>query len=246
LNTNHFRSAQHIAISAALALTIHIIAVIAFSYIIPEPDKKIRTVPVVIISPQGSITNRSTPQPSKSSPSDARISTESNAEFFTTDDNNKKAKTENSNDSNSPHLPALNQPLRQQQRREGLTTLFSRNLKNRQLDENKQISTKDTAKLSEYQQRLIQHMLQGKLYDKFHRILNSNNSNNSNTLDYTLNLWLLPNGAIKNASIKTSSGIDEIDKLAITAAYNASPYPKPPPADAATRYQYEVPVQYQP
>ncbi len=197
---------------------------------------------MVIISPQGSMTNRSTPQPSKSSPSDARISTESNAEFFTTH-NNKKAKTENTNDSNSPHLPALNQPLRQQQRREGLTTLFSRNLKNRQLEENKQISTKDTAKLSEYQQRLIQHMLQGKLYDKFHRILNSNNSK---TLDYTLNLWLLPNGAIKNASIKTSSGIDEIDKLAITAAYNASPYPKPPLADAATRYQYEVPVQYQP
>jgi len=124
-----------------------------------------------------------------------------------------------------------------------ITTLFSKNLKNKQLDENKQISTKDTAKLSEYQQRLIQHMLQGKLYDKFHRILNSNNSK---TLDYTLNLWLLPNGAIKNASIKTSSGIDEIDKLASTAAYNANPYPKPPQADAATRYQYEVPVQYQP
>jgi len=245
LNTNHFRSAHHIAISVALALTIHILAVLAFSYITSEPDKSIRTVPVVIISPQGTITNKPTSQQSKSSPRDARISTKGSSEFFTSSNNNKnkKAKRENTNNSNSPRLPGLNQPLRQQQSREGLTTLFSQSLENKQLEQNKQLSTKETTKLSEYQHRLIQHMLQGKLYDKFHRILNSNNTK---TLNYTLNLWLLSNGAIKNASIKTSSGIEEIDKLAITAAYNASPYPKPPSADAAIRFQYEVPVQYQP
>jgi len=106
----------------------------------------------------------------------------------------------------------------------------------------KQISTIEAPTLSDYQIALLQHMLRGGLYDQFHDIMYSHSQTD---LNYTLRLTLFENGAIRNAALKESSGIKELDKLAITAAYNASPYPPPPKDDASKGYQYSIPVKYQ-
>ncbi|MFV8571688.1 TonB family protein [Marinobacter sp. SBS5] len=45
--------------------------------------------------------------------------------------------------------------------------------------------------------------------------------------EMTLELRILPNGALTRARIKESTGMDNIDRAAHRAALSASPYPKP-------------------
>jgi len=245
LNNSHYQGQHQIAICIALALAIHALSIIAFKLITHDTNKKPQTVEVVLLANQGAKSTLNSSSSSLIDASEKLVDTNSQSTFKTRSNTNEDKNTSPAHESkkNTQQLPTLNQSNRQQISRDGLTSLFSQSPKVTNQKNEKQVSTRNAAKLSDYQKRLIKHMLQGKLYDQFHRIMKEKNAT---TVSYTLSLWLLPSGAIKNAAIKETSGIQEIDKRAISAAYSASPYPKPPPGDTATRFKYEVPVQYKP
>lgn len=104
-----------------------------------------------------------------------------------------------------------------------------------------QISTKSVAELSDYELALLTQLSQEVLYDEFHPIMLYNTKTQ---VDYILSLRLFKNGAIRSAALAKSSGIEEIDRLAIQTAYQASPFPAPPTKDAAIDYRYQIPIIY--
>ncbi len=104
-----------------------------------------------------------------------------------------------------------------------------------------QISSKDLPKLSEYETKLLQRLSQRALYDEFHNVMIVNTRSH---VKYVLSLRLFSTGAIRSAQIIESSGIAEIDRLAIQTAYRASPYPAPPASDAAQEFRYQIPIIY--
>ena len=141
---------------------------------------------------------------------------------------------------NTPVVPRNNNPA---SAFEGLQNIFSRN-KNIETSQNaiQQFSTKSLNDLSDYEIQLLQRLARNELYDGFHRVMEHFNQDK---VGYTISLILFPNGAIKNAQIKESSSIPEIDQLAIKSAFQASPYPKPPSADIAIDFKYDIPIIYQ-
>lgn len=108
-------------------------------------------------------------------------------------------------------------------------------------NEIRQVSTKSLNELSDYEIQLLQRLARNELYDSFHRVMDRFNQD---TVGYTISLILFPNGAIKNAQIKESSSIPEIDQLAIKSAYQASPFPKPPGKDINFDFKYDIPIIY--
>ncbi len=125
---------------------------------------------------------------------------------------------------------------------EGLQNIFSKtHNKNRPQNEVQQISSQSLDQLSDYEIQLLQKLAKKELYDAFHQVMQRYNQEK---VDYTVTLYLFPNGAIKNATLKESSNIKEIDQLAIQAAFQASPFPKPPAKDIANNYQYDIPIIY--
>jgi len=126
---------------------------------------------------------------------------------------------------------------------QGLKNIFSSEKQNKALSENQQISTKSAEQLSNYEITLLKKLQKDVLYDQFHAVMKANKKDR---LEYVLTLTLLSNGAIKNAQVKQSSGIQEIDKLAKQAAYRASPFPAPPKSDATIDFRYDIPIMYQP
>jgi TonB family protein len=142
-----------------------------------------------------------------------------------------------SSDMTLPRLPKNNQS----NLFEGLQNIFSRNSDSSTQNEIRQISTKSLDELSDYEVLLLQRLARNELYDDFHKIMIHHNQDQ---VDYTVSLFLFPNGAIKNARIKESSNIADIDRLAIQAAFQASPYPKPPQEDINTGLRYDIPIIY--
>lgn len=126
---------------------------------------------------------------------------------------------------------------------QGLQDIFSnKDTKKNAPTQIQQISSKDIEKLTQYETQLLQKLAQKKLYDEFHPVMKNNKQTN---IEYIITLHLFPNGAIKSANIRQSSNIAEIDQLAIKAAYSASPFPKPPPEDIKSNFQYTIPIIYQ-
>lgn len=125
---------------------------------------------------------------------------------------------------------------------EGLQNIFSRKpIQQEKSSSTQQLTTKALEELSEYEIQLLQRMAKNELYDKFHPVMKKHEQDRIN---YVITLHLFPNGAIKSAKIKNSSNIDEIDNLAINAAYLASPFPKPPSEDIKKSFLYEIPIVY--
>lgn len=126
---------------------------------------------------------------------------------------------------------------------QGLQDIFTRKELNQETKNNiQQISSKTLEQLTQYETQLIQIMAQKGLYDEFHPVMAKNKQTN---IEYTITLNLFPNGAVKNASIRQSSGIEEIDRLAVKTAYLASPFPKPPSKDINKSFKYDIPIIYQ-
>lgn len=126
---------------------------------------------------------------------------------------------------------------------QGLQDIFTkREAKQNKKSNTQQISTKSLEQLTHYETQLLQKLAQNELYDEFHPVMTKNKQAN---IEYIITLHLFPNGAIKYASIRQSSNIEEIDRLAIKAAYLASPFPEPPKEDINRSFKYDIPIIYQ-
>ncbi len=98
-----------------------------------------------------------------------------------------------------------------------------------------------TQAMSDYEIQLLKHLLAGELYDQFHRYMRSQKETQ---VDFRVRIRLFENGAIKSASILDKSKDLDIDRLAVNAAYNASPYPRPPEEDFEVNYTYDISMSY--
>tara|TARA_R110001592_G_scaffold33316_2_gene115591 strand:+ start:6027 stop:6830 length:804 start_codon:yes stop_codon:yes gene_type:complete len=126
---------------------------------------------------------------------------------------------------------------------QGLQDIFSNKvIKLDPINNKQQIATKSLEQLNQYEIQLLQKLAKDELYDEFHPVMSKNKQTN---ISYIITLNLFTNGAIKNATIRQSSNIQEIDELAIKAAYLASPFPKPPPEDINRSFKYDIPIIYQ-
>lgn len=126
---------------------------------------------------------------------------------------------------------------------QGLQDIFTKKeLKQHTKNNIQQISSKTLEQLTQYETQLIQIMAQKGLYDEFHPVMAKNKHTN---IEYIITLHLFQNGAVKTASIRQSSGIEEIDQLAVKTAYLASPFPKPPSEDINKSFKYDIPIIYQ-
>ncbi len=126
---------------------------------------------------------------------------------------------------------------------QGLQDIFSKKpLKQDISNDTQQITTETLEKLTPYEIQLLQKLAKDQLYDEFHPVMSKHKQTN---IDYIITLHLLSNGAIKSATIRQSSNIQEIDQLAIKAAYLASPFPKPPSKDINKSFKYDIPIIYQ-
>lgn len=121
-----------------------------------------------------------------------------------------------------------------------LSSMFQQTATN-QTETTNQLATKSAPELSDYEKALLTKLSQETLYDEFHPLMLYNTKTQ---VDYILSLRLFNNGAIRSATLVKSSGIAEIDRLAIQTAYQASPYPAPPAKDAAIEFRYQIPIIY--
>lgn len=235
MNARHGYGSINFLICLFLALTLHIFAFfIASMHFNEEPDQP-RTVPVVTISsavPQQSASTQSSPAHNVRDVLSTTGASKSTAGYTPEIPPAEPARPR--------ARPSISQQYRQRRPSAGFQALFSKE-ESESNNPAKQLSTRQSEVLSSYQIMLRQHMLKGELYDRFHRYLQDNDKQR---VDYELLLTLFPNGAIKNASISTGSGVEELDKLAITAAFNASPYPAPPADDIRQGFRYRIPFSY--
>ena len=235
MNPGHNYGLLQFIICFLIALVLHLMALIAASLGFHFEQEKPRTVPVVMISGANSKSQETTS--SQSAPTVEKIiSTTSDSDFITAP----KSKKVSQSRTDSSASPSLSQSYRQRVSEKSLENLFQSSPATG-TEDTRQLSTRVASKLSDYQITLRKHMLRGSLYDRFHQYMVANNIKNA---DYELTLTLFPNGAIKNASIVTSSGVKELDREAITAAFNASPYPAPPASDLRKGFRYEIPFTY--
>lgn len=95
--------------------------------------------------------------------------------------------------------------------------------------------------LSDYEKILLEKLVQSQHYDNQYPI-----SQLSGVHKLQLEIQLHASGAIKNASIKTSSNNKKLDQAAIRAALSASPYPPPPMTDAHKGFRYNIHILYDP
>lgn len=103
------------------------------------------------------------------------------------------------------------------------------------------IQKEATQAMSDYEIELLKHLLAGELYDQFHLYMRSQNETQ---VDFRIRIRLFANGAIKSANIIEKSKDLDIDRLAVNATYNASPYPRPPEEDFEDNYTYYISMSY--
>ena len=117
--------------------------------------------------------------------------------------------------------------------------IFSSDLKNKQ--QIQALTTEESRTMSDYEVELLKHLLSSELYDQFHRFMKRQAETR---IDFRVRVRLFENGAIKSASIIEKSKALEIESLAVTAAYNASPYPRPPEEDFDKDFTYYISMSY--
>ncbi|TNC82024.1 MAG: hypothetical protein C9356_06420 [Oleiphilus sp.] len=235
MNAGHGDGSLNFLICILLALTLHICALVVVSQFITINLEDTRTVPVITLS------NATTQQALDAQGKPVEVNRELiDTTGRSTYSTHQPPESPPENPSLPSTSPSVTQNYRQRLPSTGFQNLFSR--EETELAETvQQISTRNTEILSSYQLTLRKHMLKGELYDRFHRYLRDHDKPKIN---YEILLTLFPNGAIKNASIRQSSGVEELDKLAITAAFNASPYPAPPTSDIRNGFRYAIPFTY--
>lgn len=253
-----------IAISVVIAISIHVIMLAGLYALLNQPEPPVeRTVQSIILSPSIAQHTEQNEAPTASTQNDRDlISTISDSEFTSpapikkvaepVQENTTQPQTRSQQNSQTParqqrtsKAPSVSVPTRAPQQRntpnqQQLRSLFQQTATD-QTAPIEQISTKSVAELSDYEKALLTQLSQESLYDEFHPVMLYNTKTQ---VDYILSLRLFKNGAIRSATLVKSSGIAEIDQLAIQSAYQASPFPAPPAKDSAIEYRYQIPIIY--
>lgn len=243
--------------SVLVAAALHvIIAFVVFFLNPPFLDTKDKTIPVLLLSAD-SKASQSAKSSSAANAAAAReyLATLGQSDFITPDKAEKTQQhTTSSNQTDSSNIseipssfpsistasPSRSQATRAQIARQGLHDIFEQQ-QEKQNNEIKQLSTRSTKQLDEYEQLLIKQLVKAEFYDQYHGIMAKYGKAE---VSFEVVLTLFQNGAIKSAGIGKSSNINEIDQLAIKTAYKASPYPAPPKKDIERGFKYTIPISY--
>ncbi len=247
-----------LSLAIALALLLHVAAIALYQSIANKPSPNIKTIPVVLIknAPKQIRSTASTNQTSSQSSrkKNNTLTTVNQSSFHSV------KKTEADDGQHTPlsssdsiegenkaestpriRLPESSQVSRAQQASEGFRSMFNSKMESTAMIN--QVSTTEAPQLSNYELELLRVLTYRKaVYDRYHAIMDAEGKSQ---FDYEIELILFANGAIKRADITRTSGIKRIDELAKEAAYNASPFPKPPSEDIVTGFRYRIPVAYQ-
>lgn len=251
------KNATHLYISLFGSVIVHSLILLLIFLNFPSFERTNKTIPFQLVQNQriGSNSNSAQLSQSENALAAQEFLRSLNAATFEQLINENTKKNTQKKQSNSPfksdfapdtpdlHTPVIPKNNNPESAFEGLQNIFSRNndAKNQQ-NQIQQLSTKSLNDLSEYEIKLLQQLARNELYDSFHRVMDRYSRKQ---VDYTISLFLFPNGAIKNAQIKESTNIAEIDQLAIQAAFQASPFPKPPSEDVRIGFKYDIPIIYQ-
>ena len=250
------KNSTHLYISLFGSVIVHSLVLLLIFLNFPNFEKTNKTIPFQLVQSEriGSASNTAHLSQSENALAAQEFLRTLNAATFEQLINENTKKSTQKKESNSPfksdvvpHTPELNTPFIPRNNNpasafEGLQNIFSKNneTKNQQ-NQIQQISTKKLTELSDYEIQLLQQLARNELYDSFHGVMDRYNQQQ---VDYTISLFLFPNGAIKNAQIKESTKIAEIDQLAVKAAFQASPFPKPPSEDVRFGFRYDIPIIY--
>lgn len=211
----------------------------------PTPDPVKKSIPVTLVVAPDS-------QPSNAS-KESRTHEESHKtkNLTTVSDSNFAAKNSNKADKNQAKASENRlasertqsrvnaQSTRSRAQTSSVRQLFSSDLKEQQ--QIQAVTTQESQIMSDYEVALLNHLLSGALYDQFHSFMERKGETQ---IDFRLRVRLFENGAIKSAKIIQKSTPLEIEPLAITAAYNASPYPRPPEEDFHKDFTYYISMSY--
>lgn len=247
-------------VSSVIAISLHIMIITGLNALLRIEFPVItKTIPTVILTPR--IAQKASQSEASSSSTHAErnlVATSSESEFVTAiplenpavpvqkESNLTPLPASSTSTRQSPNsTPIIAVPQTTEQKRNSptqqqLRSLFKQNPTNSTAPV-EQISTKTVSELSDYEKTLLTQLSKDTLYDNFHPVMMHNTKTQ---VDYVLSLRLFKNGAIRSASLIKSSGIPEIDQLAIQTAYQASPFPRPPDEDAAMEYRYQIPIIY--
>lgn len=211
----------------------------------PTPDRVNKSIPVTLVvapdrTPSSASKDSSSPDNSQAS---KNITTNSKSDFSVADSKNSehtrypKSQSEVSSERTQSRVNEQSQRSRTQSA--SVRQIFSSDTKNQQ--QIQAIQTQDTFQMSEYEVELLKHLLSGELYDQFHKFMRNERETR---IDFRVRIKLFQNGAIKSASIIEKSKALDIERLAVTAAYNASPYPRPPQEDFDKDFTYFISMSY--
>lgn len=243
---------QRIGAAALLAIFLHFTTLLILDRLFDlKLEREVKTIPVILIADHAIESQQSiqTQQQQSASAAQDFVTTQNLSQFSRTRATEAAPKgnigmTGSAGRGQATELPRIDMPRqsqasRAQSAREGLQQIFNRDGAAAPIE---QRSTEpERPQLSEYEQTLIRALSKDTLYDPFHQIILNKNLER---LRFSIEIQLFPNGAIKRAKLLEKSGIREVDELAISTVYQASPYPRPPAADIQRAFRYTIPVEY--
>jgi TonB family protein len=253
VNTNNNQTLQ-LSIAAFIAIVFHALLAMLISLSgISFLDDKEKTIPFRLISADKSsqIANAQVLSAEENAQAAQQYLATLNQARYTTNTADKGAKSTGNNKQNKPSEKNKKSEFNNTQLLRGsnsstaihgLQNIFAKKSLQANNTHIEQISSKEAEALSNYEIELLNTLAKDSLYDPFHKIMEESQRK---SIAFTVTLSLFPNGAIKNANIKQTSGIHSIDQLAIQTAYRASPFPPPPRDDIQKGYRYDIPIIYQ-
>lgn len=209
------------------------------------PERQDKSIPVLLVSSQKAAIKQQTSQ-SQPNRVEERITTQGLSDFTEIQSTTDKITSPVRKLTDAPELPSFSSPSRKQANRSqknssGIKELFSQD-KTSVANHIQQLSNSDLPPLSNYELSLLQKLAVNELYNDYPKVLENNKKDR---IDFTIEMILFANGAIKTARIFKSSEIDAVDQLAIQTAYNASPFDRPPQKDSDKGFRYLIPISYQ-
>lgn len=240
---------QHaLALSLSIAACAHIsIYALLSLWSAPIQDNSEKSIPVTLVISPDSIASKATQQVQSSRDNTLSDVVKTQGESkqraaATKDPDDKPPSTPKKNSANGSSIEQQNtasQRSRHRNQAASIKQLFSSTAQD--MLPIRAIQTDATEQMSEYEVKLLNHLLSGQLYDNFHRLMEKTNID---SINFTIQLSLFPNGAIKSAKVVNKDQDLPIERVAVTAAYNASPYPRPPDVDLTTNFTYLVAMSY--
>lgn len=233
-----------LAVSTALCIHILIYALLGL-WPAPQPDNIKKSIPVTLVS------KAATSQSSTDSNRTQELQESLKPEVQTTSNSERKSALGNTvqpspsstqtTTSNEPtNLPNRTKFQQNRANTASIGNLFQS--KKGEIKEELVIKSEpETYEMSEYEQLLLKHLLASKLYDKFNSFMLQTSTED---VSFQVELYLFANGAIRSAKIISKDQDLDIDQLVVTAAYNASPYPRPPENDGFGNFRYIVNMSY--